>query len=32
MSNLESVVIYEGTADVHWLVIGAALTGIQAVR
>jgi glutaryl-CoA dehydrogenase len=32
MNNLESVVTYEGTADVHSLVIGAALTGIQAFR
>ena len=32
MSNLESVVTYEGTADVHALVIGGALTGIQAFR
>jgi glutaryl-CoA dehydrogenase len=32
MSNLESVVTYEGTADVHALVIGQALTGIQAFR
>ncbi|HEV7771904.1 MAG TPA: acyl-CoA dehydrogenase family protein [Conexibacter sp.] len=31
-NNLESVVTYEGTADVHALVIGAALTGIQAFR
>jgi len=31
-SNLESVVTYEGTADVHALVIGGALTGIQAFR
>jgi len=31
-ANLESVVTYEGTADVHALVIGAALTGIQAFR
>jgi glutaryl-CoA dehydrogenase len=31
-SNLESVVTYEGTADVHALVIGSALTGIQAFR
>jgi glutaryl-CoA dehydrogenase len=31
-SNLESVVTYEGTADVHALVIGQALTGIQAFR
>jgi glutaryl-CoA dehydrogenase len=32
MNNLESVVTYEGTADVHSLVIGGALTGIQAFR
>ncbi len=32
MNNLESVVTYEGTADVHALVLGAALTGIQAFR
>ncbi len=32
MNNLESVVTYEGTADVHALVIGAAITGIQAFR
>jgi glutaryl-CoA dehydrogenase len=32
MNNLESVVTYEGTADVHALVIGAELTGIQAFR
>ncbi len=32
MNNLESVVTYEGTADVHSLVIGSALTGIQAFR
>jgi glutaryl-CoA dehydrogenase len=31
-NNLESVVTYEGTADVHALVIGGALTGIQAFR
>jgi glutaryl-CoA dehydrogenase len=30
MANLESVVTYEGTADVHRLVIGNALTGINA--
>lgn len=30
--NLESVVTYEGTADVHALVIGAALTGFSAFR
>jgi glutaryl-CoA dehydrogenase len=32
MSNLESVVTYEGTADIHALVVGGALTGIQAFR
>ena len=32
MNNLESVVTYEGTADVHALVIGGALTGIPAFR
>jgi glutaryl-CoA dehydrogenase len=32
MANLESVVTYEGTADIHALSVGAALTGIQAFR
>jgi glutaryl-CoA dehydrogenase len=32
MNNLESVVTYEGTADIHALVIGHALTGISAFR
>ena len=32
MNNLESVVTYEGTADVHALVIGDAITGISAFR
>jgi glutaryl-CoA dehydrogenase len=32
MNNLESVVTYEGTADIHALVVGAALTGIEAFR
>jgi glutaryl-CoA dehydrogenase len=32
MNNLESVVTYEGTADIHALVIGGALTGVQAFR
>ncbi len=32
LANLESVVTYEGTADVHALVIGSALTGIDAFR
>ena len=32
MNNLETVLTYEGTADVHALVVGGALTGIQAFR
>lgn len=32
MNNLESVVTYEGTADVHALVVGGALTGHSAFR
>ncbi len=32
MNNLESVVTYEGTADIHALVVGHALTGIDAFR
>jgi glutaryl-CoA dehydrogenase len=32
MNNLESVVTYEGTADVHSLVVGQAITGISAFR
>lgn len=32
MNNLESVVTYEGTADIHALVVGQALTGIAAFR
>ena len=32
MNNLESVVTYEGTADIHALVVGQALTGIYAFR
>ena len=32
MNNLESVVTYEGTAEVHSLVLGQALTGIAAYR
>ena len=32
MNNLESVFTYEGTNEMHTLVIGAALTGIQAFR
>lgn len=30
--NLETVVTYEGTADVHALVVGGKLTGIDAFR
>ncbi len=32
MNNLESVVTYEGTAEVHALVVGHALTGLSAYR
>ena len=32
MNNLESVVTYEGTADIHALVVGETLTGINAFR
>ena len=32
MTNLESVYTYEGTHDIHTLVIGQALTGIPAYR
>jgi glutaryl-CoA dehydrogenase len=32
MNNLESVITYEGTADIHALVVGGALTGHQAFR
>ncbi len=32
MNNLETVLTYEGTADIHALVIGGAVTGIQAFR
>ena len=32
MNNLESVVTYEGTAGVHALVVGGALTGTSAFR
>ena len=30
MMNLESVNTYEGTYDIHGLILGRALTGIQA--
>ena len=32
MNNLESVFTYEGTNEIHTLVLGNALTGIQAFR
>jgi glutaryl-CoA dehydrogenase len=32
MNNLESVVTYEGTADIHTLVLGQAITGLAAYR
>ncbi len=32
MANLESVLTYEGTSEVHTLIIGQALTGISAFR
>jgi glutaryl-CoA dehydrogenase len=30
MANLESVKTYEGTHDVHTLILGSAITGIDA--
>lgn len=32
MANLESVYTYEGTNEVHTLVLGQAVTGIAAFR
>lgn len=32
MTNLESVLTYEGTSEMHALVIGQAMTGLQAFR
>ena len=32
MNNLESVFTYEGTNEMHTLVVGHALTGIPAYR
>ena len=32
MSNLETVLTYEGTHEIHMLVLGQALTGIAAFR
>lgn len=31
-NNLESVLTYEGTSEVHQLVLGKSLTGVSAVR
>lgn len=32
LCNLESVITYEGTHDIHALVVGASLTGLEAFR
>ena len=32
MCNLETVKTYEGTADIHALILGRAITGIQAFK
>jgi len=32
MNNLESVSTYEGTHDIHTLILGAEITGIPAFR
>jgi alkylation response protein AidB-like acyl-CoA dehydrogenase len=32
MANLESVYTYEGTHDVHSLILGQALTGLNAFK
>ena len=32
MNNLESVLTYEGTQEIHTLVIGEAVTGLSAYR
>jgi glutaryl-CoA dehydrogenase len=32
MNNLESVLTYEGTSEIHTLVLGEAITGIPAYR
>lgn len=32
MCNLESVYTYEGTHDIHTLIVGAAITGLDAFR
>ena len=32
MNNLESVLTYEGTNEIHTLILGASVTGIPAFR
>mmetsp|Transcript_3529 Transcript_3529/g.2557 ORF Transcript_3529/g.2557 Transcript_3529/m.2557 type:complete len:99 (-) Transcript_3529:33-329(-) len=32
MSNLETMNTYEGTYDIHGLILGRAITGLQAFR
>jgi glutaryl-CoA dehydrogenase len=32
MMNLETVKTYEGTHDVHTLILGKSITGIQAFK
>ena len=32
MMNLESVITYEGTHDIHLLITGAEITGLQAYK
>jgi glutaryl-CoA dehydrogenase len=32
MMNLESVVTYEGTHDIHLLILGQEITGLQAFK
>ena len=32
MNNLESVITYEGTHDIHTLIVGASITGLEAFR
>ncbi len=32
MANLESVITYEGTHDIHTLIVGAEITGVPAYR
>ncbi len=32
MNNLESVLTYEGTGEIHTLILGAAVTGMRAFK